>query len=242
MSAGGLRSVSRTIQEKSAPISTISRTVNDDLLTYVQNEPTGDTIKSVFSPSELFYLITFTVSNVTYCFDMRTPMQDGSYRPTTWSGIRPRSYLRTIDHLLYIGQPGFVGVYTGYSDNGTQYRMSWYGTWLDFGDPIRTSVLKKINMTLVGTLSQQVVYKWGFDYTSATSSRVATITDNTIVAEYNIAEYGIAEYNRNLVIKSLGLNGGGAGKVVQVGMECQIIGYPISIQRVDVYTKDGAYK
>lgn len=242
LSAGGVRSIARTIQEKSAPITTISRTVNDDIKQYIENEGTGDTIKSVFSPIDSFYLLTFVGSRVTYCFDMRTPMQDGSYRATTWSGIRPRSYLRTIDHVLYTGQAGTLGEYTGYSDNGVQYRMSWYGSWLDFGDPIRTSVLKKINMTLVGTLNQQVVYKWGFDYTSATRSQSATITDTSAVAEYNIAEYGIAEYNRNIVIKSLGLNAGGMGKVVQIGMECQIIGYPISIQRVDVYTKDGAYK
>lgn len=242
LSAGGVRSIARTIQEKSAPISTVSRTVNDDLITYLLNEVTGKTIKSVFSPIDSFYLLTFTNSSITYCFDMRTPMQDGSYRPTTWSGIRPRCYLRTIEHVLLMGQLGTIGEYSGYSDNGTQYRMSWYGSWLDFGDPIRTSVLKKINMTLVGTLNQQVVYKWGFDYTSATRSETATITDTSNVAEYNTAEYGVAEYNRNIVIKSLGLNAGGTGKVVQIGMECQIVGFPISIQRVDVYTKDGAYK
>jgi len=141
-----------------------------------------------------------------------------------------------------MGQAGYLGKYDGYLDNGAQYRMSYYTNWIDFGDPIRTSVIKKINMTLVGTFDQQVVYKWGFDYTSATRSASAVISGVGNVYEYGIAEYGIAEYTRNLIINPLGLNAGGTGKVVQVGMECQVIGYPISIQRVDVYTKDGAYK
>ena len=242
LSAGGVRSIGRTIQEKSAPISTVSRNVNDDNQNYFRNEAGGTTIKSVFSSLDSFYLLTFKNSLVTYCFDMRTPFQDGSYRVTTWTGNYPKCYLYTSDRVLYMGQAGYVGIYSGYLDNNAQYRMSYYTNWIDFGDPIRTSLIKKINMTLVGTLNQQVVYKWGFDYTSATRSTAAMITDTSTVAEYGIAEYGIAEYNRNLVIRSLGLNTGGAGKVVQVGMECQVIGYPLSIQRVDVYTKDGAYK
>jgi hypothetical protein len=242
LSANGLRTIGRTIQEKSAPLTTISKNVNDDLQNYYRNEGTGVTVKSVFSPLDSFYLLTFKTSLVTFCFDMRAPLQDGSYRVTTWSGIYPKSYLYSTDRVLYMGQAGYLGKYDGYLDNGAQYRMSYYTNWIDFGDPIRTSVIKKINMTLVGTFDQQVVYKWGFDYTSATRSASAVISGVGNVYEYGIAEYGIAEYTRNLIINPLGLNAGGTGKVVQVGMECQVIGYPISIQRVDVYTKDGAYK
>jgi hypothetical protein len=242
LSGGGLRTLGRTIQEKSAPITTISRTVNDDLLSYLINENSATTIRSIYSPVDAFYLLTFKNSLVTFCFDMRTPMQDGSYRVTTWSSIHPRCYHYSSDRVLYMGQPGYIAQYAGYSDNGAEYRMSYYTNWIDFGDPIRTSVFKKAVLSLFGTLNQQVVLKWGFDYTSATKSATTTITDTSTVAEYNIAEYGIGEYTRNLVIKSLGLQGSGTGKVFQVGIECQIVGYPISIQRIDIYTKDGAYK
>jgi hypothetical protein len=120
--------------------------------------------------------------------------------------------------------------------------MTWYGSWIDFGDPIRTSILKKVKMTLVGAQNQSVVYKWGFDYSSATRAVTTTITLTATIPEYGIAEYGIAEYARNSVISDVGANIGGAGKVIQVGIECDISGTSISIQRVDVYTKDGAYK
>jgi hypothetical protein len=45
-----------------------------------------------------------------------------------------------------------------------------------------------------------------------------------------------------LVIENVSVNSGGAGKVIQVGLEVEINGFEISIQRLDVYTKDGAYK
>jgi hypothetical protein len=30
--------------------------------------------------------------------------------------------------------------------------------------------------------------------------------------------------------------------VIQVGLECDVNGFQLSIQRVDIFTKDGAYK
>jgi hypothetical protein len=242
LSAGGVRALSRTIQEKSAPIATVSRSVNDDILGYTNNETSGATIKSVYSPADSFYLLTFQDSLITYCFDMRSPLPDGSSRVTTWSGIAPKTYCYSIDRVLYMGQPGYIGKYEGYYDNSSSYRMTYYTSWVDFGDPIRTSILKKINMTVLGVSDQAIIYKWGFDYVPAIGSQTVNITDVITVASYGLTEYGVAEYNRNLVIDSISANAGGSGKVVQIGMECNVIGYPISVQRVDVYTKDGAYK
>ena len=242
LSNGGVRSLARTIQEKSAPVSTVSRMVNDDIQNYILNESSGTTIKSVYSAIDSFYLLTFKTSVVTYCFDMRTPLQDGSSRVTTWSSILPKCYHYSIDGILYMGQAGYIGEYDTYYDNASNYRMTYYTSWIDFGDPIRTSILKKINMTLFGVLNQPIVYKWGFDYSTGTGSQSVVLTGGSSIAEYGIAEYGIAEYNRNLTIDSISMNASGTGKVIQIGMECQVAGFPISVQRVDIYTKDGAYK
>lgn len=242
LSDGGVRSLSRTIQEKSAPINTVSRAVNDDIQSFLINEAGGSTIKAVYSPLDSFYLITFKNSFISYCFDMRSMLPDGSSRVTTWTTNVPNCYYYSIDRVLYMGQAGYIGKYEGYQDNASAYRMTYYTSWIDFGDPIRTSILKKINMTFFGMANQSVVYKWGFDYSSGTRSQSITLSGSGAIAEYGIAEYGIAEYNANLSINSVGTNTGGTGKVIQIGMECEINGQPVSIQRVDVYTKDGAYK
>lgn len=242
LSSGGLRSLKRTIQEKSAPLMTISRTVNDDILEYVNNETSGATIKTIYSPIDSYYLVTFVESMVTYCFDTRSPMQDGSYRPTTWTSIVPKCYCYSLGRALYFGQAGYIALSDGYSDNGSDYRISYYTTWVDFGDPIRTSILKKVAVTVLGAINQVLICKWGFDYVSQTRSEQLTVGFGQTIGEYNISEYGISEYGLGQIIDSIQMNVGGAGKVIQSGIEADVSGTQISIQRFDMYTKDGAYK
>ena len=242
LSSGGLRSLKRTIQEKSAPLTSASRTVNDDILQYIDNENNEATIKSVYSPADSFYLLTFVTSQITYCFDTRAPMSDGSYRVTTWSGTVPKCYLYSLSRKLYFGQLGYIAEYGGYLDNAATYTMSYYTSWVDFGDPIRESILKKILMIVFGANNQTFNIKWGFDYISQTRAEQTTIASTSPLAEYNIAEYNIAEYTSGLALATVYVNAGGVGKVIQGGMECQVNGNQISIQRLDIYTKDGAYK
>ena len=242
LSPGGLRSLKRTIQEKSAPITTLSKNVNDDITGYASNETTGATIKSAYSPKDSFLLFTFIESEITYCFDTRSPLQDGSYRVTTWSEIEPTCYCYSITNQLHFGKPGYIGKLTGYSDNGTSYRMSYYTSWVDFGEPIRTSILKKIAVTILGSVSQTFTYKWGFDYQGQTRSEQTSLGLTYSIAEYNEGEYGIAEFNEGTVVGVLTANVGGAGKVIQAGIEADVSASQISLQRFDLYTKDGAYK
>ena len=119
--------------------------------------------------------------------------------------------------------------------------MTYFSSWIDFGDPMRRSILKKIEMSLFGATGQGVVYKWGFDYVANVDSQTESLSTTSQIAEYNIAEYGIGEYTGGVVIQSLAMNASGSGKVIQVGIEVQLQGFPISVQRVDIYTKDGRY-
>lgn len=242
LSAGGLRSLKRTIQEKSAPLTTASRTVNDDIQQHIANAVSSSTMKSVYSPVDSFYLLTFTTSQITYCFDTRAPLPNGAYRVTTWSGVVPKCYCYSMDRVLYFGQAGYIVKYDGYLDNGSTYRMSYYTSWIDFGDPVRTSILKKISTTVFGAFNQVITYKWGFDYIGQSRSEQTIVGDAVVPAEYGVAEYGIAEYTAGLLVDTLSTNAGGAGKVIQTGIECEVNGAQLSIQRLDVYTKDGAYK
>jgi hypothetical protein len=242
LSSGGLRSLKRTIQEKSAPITTLSRNVNDDIIGYINAETTGATIKSVYAPDKSFLLFTFTESAITYCFDTRSPLQDGSYRVTTWTGVVPSCYCYSITNQLYFGQTGYIALLGGYLDNSDSYRMTYYTSWVDFGDPLRTSILKKISVTVFGSVNQVFTCKWGFDYIGQSRSEQTSVSPTYSIAEYGISEYGIAEYNLSTLVDVVNINIGGAGKVIQAGIEADISGTQISIQRLDLYTKDGAYK
>lgn len=240
LSPTGVRTLNRTIQEKSAPVTNLSRNVNDDIIGYIINEDDDSTIISTYSPIDSFYLLTFVRSKVTYCFDMRTVLPDGSARVTTWTLI-PNAYCYSLTKNLYMGVAAGVARYNTYFDNGVTYRMAYYSSWIDFGDPVRTSILKRVGMTLFGVAGQDVVYKWGFDYITNVDYQMEALDAVGQLSEYNIAEYGIGEYTGGTVIQSLSMPATGSGKVVQVGIEVQLEGYPISVQRVDIYTKDGRY-
>lgn len=237
LSDSGVRSISRTIQEKSAPMRTVSRNVNDDIQGYIGSVSTVDA-KSVYSPSDAFYLLTFRITGITYCFDMRAPLQDGSARATMWYGIASKSYLYTKGRDLLIGTSGYVGKYDGYSDGGISYRMSYFTTWLDFGTPYKNSILKKIRAVVSGAQNQSVIFKWGFDYVPFFGSDAISLTSLT-PAEYDESEYAVAEYNANLIRNVVSVNTSGSGKVVQVGFEATPTTYSISVQSLDILTKEG---
>lgn len=237
LSDSGVRSIARTIQEKSAPLRTISRNVNDDIQGYTGSVAAVDA-KAVYSPADSFYLLTFRGSAITYCFDMRSPLQDGSCRTTVWTGMNPRSFLYTSSRKLMIGKAGYVGQYSGYTDNGSSYRVSYLSAWIDFGEPFRNSILKKIRAVVLGAQGQSVVFKWGFDYTSSYGSEAVALGAVTS-AEYGVAEYSVDEYNANLIVNAVSVNGTGKGRVVQVGFEVVPASYVISLQKLDILTKEG---
>ena len=238
LSDSGVRSLTRTIQEKSAPLRSVSKNVFNDLQSYISVETLAN-VKSAYSPAEAFYVITFPTAAVLYCFDLRGTLPDGSSRVTLWNNINPKCFLYASNRKLYLGRPGYIGEYSGYLDDTVAYRMLYYSVWIDFGNPVQTSILKKIIMTLIGATNQTLIYKWGFDFIGASSSQSTSITTSAAASEYGIAEYGIGEYQGNLTVNQIGLNAGGHGRLIQVAFEAQIEGYPISIQRIDISTKEG---
>lgn len=243
LSASGLRSIRRTIQEKSAPIGNLSINVDADIRAAVANELNPDRIRALYSPTEGFYVVTFVTSNFTYCFNTREPLPNGGLKVTTFagSGSKPQAYFYSYDGDTYLGVPGGVGRYGGYSDGGLSYKVKWATPWIDFGNLEQTSILKSINATVIGVSNQQVTFKWGFDYVSETKALSKSVPLQPGLGEYNVAEYGEAEYSTGISIVRVSIPASGSGQVVQVGVELDIVEAPISIQQLSIYTKEGRY-
>lgn len=232
LSDQGVRSFARTIQEKSMPMRDISRNVRSDIIDLVhqQNNP----IKAVYSANEAFYLLSFSDSNIVYCFDMRTPLQDGSHRVTTWTGMNPLNFHVTLDANLYIGGTNGIALYTGFRDNGSSYQQRYFSNPLDFGTSTNLKFLKKFNLTVVGGGGTQATLNWGYDYSTDYAKQVFTFGSSAI-AEYGVSEYGIGEYTASVLINTPKVNASGSGTVVTVGIEAQIDGAGVSIQKIDIH-------
>lgn len=237
LSKSGIRSFARTIIEKSVPLGDLSKNVRSDFVGIVLGESLP-TIKSVYSESEAFYLITLPLVKEVYCFDTRVQLQDGSFRATTWNLIEPTALLARRNGDLLIGKNGYVGKYSNYQDHTSAYRLQYFTNHADLGNANVTSLLKRLKVIVIGGTNQYVTLKWGFDFSSNYLSVNALIPTQGI-SEYGIAEYGIAKYSNGIALQTLNVSASGSGKIVQTGYETNINGAALSIQRIEIQSKDG---
>jgi len=237
LSNSGVRSFARTVIEKSVPLGDLSRNVRSDLINIIAGE-TLDSIKSVYSETEAFYLLTLPFVKEVYCFDTRTQLQDGSFRVTSWDSIEPTALLSKRDGNLLIGKNGYVGKYGTYLDHNQTYRMMYYTNHADLGNQNVTSILKRLKVIVIGGTNQFVTIKWGFDFSANYLSSNAVIPTQGIF-EYGVAEYGISKYSDGVALQILSVSASGSGKIVQTGYESNINGASLSIQRIEIQSKDG---
>ena len=242
LSNSGIRSLMRTIQEKSAPERDLSKNIRKDLSTKISSEVLAN-VKSIYSEKEAFYLLSLPINQQVYCFDTKVSLPDGALRVTVWDSILPKSFCSRRNGDLLIGKTGYVAQYTGYQDNGSSYRFAYYTNHSDLGDPSRTSIIKKITAVVIGGSNQFVTIKWGYDFlTNYLSQNVLIPTQG--VSEYGIAEYGanatiVAYYSEGVALQTLVANGSGSGKIVQTGYETDINGFQLSIQKIEIQSKHG---
>jgi hypothetical protein len=247
LSDAGVRSLQRVIQEKSLPMRDISKNVRDDLMAAVASETDLTKIKSIYFERDAIYLLTLPATKFVYCFDTRAPLQDGAMRVTIWDSIEPKAFCVTQDRNLFIGKPGYIGKYFGHADNTSSYRLQYYTNYFDFDAATSLKILKKIGWVLIGGTNQSVAIKWGFDYSEGYQA-TTYLLETAVVYEYNNStvdtitgstEYNIAEYTSGIVLDRFSINAGGQGTVLQLGLEADINGNPLSIQKIDVGIKKG---
>lgn len=230
----GLRSLSRTIQEKSAPIGDVSKNVNNDVKISTASE-TGS-IQLHYSPVQAFVTLVLPALKLVYCFDTRTPLQDGSYRCTTWTGMKPLCFANTDDDKLYIGNLTGIAEYGTYTDGTTSYEMSYFSHPLGFGSTDRLKFLKKINLTTFDGAEAVVRLNWAYDFSGSYKKQAYTLPANS-VGQWNISEFNTtAEYSSSIsLVNRQKINTSGQGVVVAVGVETTVDGKSIAIQELNIH-------
>lgn len=236
LSNTGVRSLNRTVQEKSLPMRDISKNVRDDVISALEFETLAD-IKSVYSPSNSFYLLTFPASRQTYCFDTRQALEDGSYRTTVWPSFTSSGFLATGTELFFAEVNG-IAKYTTYRDDGAAYLMTYYSNYFDLEMPNINKIVKKITATTVGVSGQSFSLQVGYEYSPNYFSETFTL-DASAVTEFGVAEYNIAEYAGGGLVNDQSSPARGAGNILQVGFTAEIAGYAMSLQRLSIFAKQG---
>ena len=258
MSSTGLRSLGRTIQEKSQPFTDISKNIRDDIVEQIAqlSQDTGHlgtykTIKSVYNVAEAFYLIDFQGTNhQTFVFDTRRKFEDGALRVTRWTGVTHNNYeYDDVARELLFAETNGIAKYTGFQDNGVAYTMLYLTNHFDLGEPTRNKILKRASATAVGSSQQAFNIKASFDYSSSFFN-FPFVLAAVPVSEYGIAEYdgrrissdatsGVAEYTSGIALDRIQSTAAGTGSILQIGVEATINGASLAIQKLDVYAKQG---
>ena len=102
----------------------------------------------------------------------------------------------------------------------------------------RFKILKRLATTIIGGTGQDFVLKSGFDYTDSYQSYPSVLTSKS-VSEYGTAEYNIAEYETGTLVEVVRSSTGGTGSVLQIGFEANINGAELSLQKLDIFIKQG---
>ena len=244
LSATGLRSLSRTIQEKSAKLNDMSSNVRDTFVETVGRENNLSLIKACYFPEEAFYIIHLPEAAQIYVFDMRRKLEDGSHRVTTWNNLNHANFVYDkTDKKMYLAQTNGIAQYGQYTDNGSPYTLSYFTNHFDFDLPNINKMIKRIAITAIGSTAQALNVKIGYDYSTLYYSFPFTIKE-VPVSEYGIDEYGanaavISEYVGGIALDRIDSSVSGAGGIVQVGVEATIDGGALSVQKLDVYGKQG---
>jgi len=237
----GLRSIGRLIQEKGQPLSDVSRNIRDELVREISLSTNKLLIKSVYDQNNAFYLILLPQFTEVYCFDVRQYLQDGSARVTNWENQNQTDMLIVNNELHFTHQHGLVK-YGGYTDDGASYTMKYYTNHLDFGDSTTLKKVKRMSLTIVSQSSERerdLLFRVGYDYIASSWYEEYGEMRYTAIAEFNVAEFGVGLYGTGDSTETLRVPMGGSGSVFQAGFEAVIDGYALSVQRVDLYVKQG---
>lgn len=254
LSSTGLRSLGRTIQEKSMPLRDLSKNNKDYLITALASLSLNNDAKGSYNQREGLYLLsipnTVASTGIVLCFDMRSFLQDGSARVTEWDTYFP-AMCTSINSVTYVGTAGWVSTYTGYRDNalsdgtgGSSFRMTYEGPWSDMSKEGRdvSSMLKipkKIGLILYGLSDVTVSVKWAYDFNDSFSSRNITIPTSGSLAEFGIAEFGIAEFGGGAGYHKVNSSMSRTGRVIKFGLNVDVSGLEIALQQINIQAKIG---
>lgn len=253
LDASGLRSLNRTIQEKSVPIGDASANVRDDLKVSVSS--VAFPIRACYSPEEAVVLLFLPRSTAeaseTYVFDTRRPLENGALRTTLWKGKGLRCGVRIDDGRLFLGRAGGLYTYTGGNDTSllstedatSDVMMNYLTTQQVWEQPAMLKFPKQCDIVLIGGSSLDLRVSWYFDY--KTQENFKTISRSVAVGgQWGTAQWG--NYNEDPpgagsqwgeaggIISEEKVNLWGSGKVVQFGFSGNITSQQISIQELNI--------
>ena len=238
----GIRSLGRTIQEKSVPIGDLSRNVRGDIRRVI-GEADQSRICLDYWPAEDITVCLFPDTAQAFVMSALQPSNTGGMKMTKWN----RCFFNKMHYhehkgkteMLLGGNSNENGLlkYTGYSEwNDRPFEFKWASMPLDFGSPTNSKLLKSIDYTIFSLFEEtSATARWGFD--GNLTRKKAIGIDALIPAYYNDGVYGETTFGASgSTIRRYKINTTGSGDLVRIGLDIKILGNEVSVQEVNVQT------
>jgi hypothetical protein len=270
LSNTGLRSLSRTTEKDKLPLTDLSVNIKDRL---IRNIGQSTNVKSAYVENEGIYIMSFVDKNINYVFDFKHITPNQAPRVTTWTFDNDREPASMIYTELYSGllvgqKDGSIAGYEKYYDTDlagastytdASYTWSMETVWVNLGESVAASLLKRLFMVLEGGSGATMGLKWYKDY-SVTPSTITSVVLNpittgttslwgassslygaTTATHTHVAAthpsnstyapvFGLKEYRKPLT---------GSAKNIKIGIDIESNGFDASLQTLTLLHKQG---
>lgn len=262
----GVVGLKRAIVQKSTPYQNISLNVQSGVTGATAAMNDVDDITLEYSPKHSMVLCHFPDTDNTFVFDTRMPLEDGSYRCSTWtSDLQTVAYVRSADNL-YGSLTAVVGEmfsYTGSDDDTASYIFDYESGWMDLGQEMNVYLkfVKRLTSFTFVTQNVTVTHKLKYDFSNKLYSFDVTALGSP-VAEYGStattkhAEYGTngsadlansafvagtnyAQYGGGVSLRTLDAAGSGGGQYIKVGLRLDNNAGSFVLQQINLFAKVG---
>lgn len=256
----GIIALRRELVQRSTPITNLSRHIQTEIISAIEAETNFDNITLEYSPKEALIIAVFPNTDRQFTFDTRVPMQDGTFRATTWSAdVQTISYIRESRDLFgsLTAVVGEVFKYTATEDNEQPFSFEYESGFLDLGDELNSFLkfVKRITAYVFIGANIVISYKLEYDFglkefiiqNSAAGGRVSewgTFEWGTNgVYDINdplaVAGTDIAEWSGSIALRTIDAPGKGGGQYLKVGLSLDTNSGEFALQQFNLYAKLG---
>ncbi len=249
LSKSGVRSLTRTIQEKSMPMRELTLNIRDEVTGWLKYESYPENIRAGYCEDNAYYIITLPLNRKMIYIDLRMPMENGSARCTTWSLNNGNLFNSFFDDnkrtQFLMGVKGGIAKYDGHTDDDEAYDITYRSAASDLGGEGQTikKMAKRATLTIEGAKQQDFTMSYGYDYTR-NPRKVALDRDlgTGIYPKYTAPTslYGVSKYaSGGIGVHRIKIPLGGSGESFYFGLDATILDELMSIQKIDVFLKTG---
>jgi len=259
LSPFGIVALRRELVQKSTPFNNLSKNVQSGVTGAADAEATKDNITLTYNPHKSMVIAIFPSTDTAYAFDTRSPLEDGSYRATTWdTTLQTAAYIRGVENWYgsLTGTVGEVCSYSGFTDDGTNFFFDYESGWLDLGNEqnLLLKFVKRMTSFVFVTANVTVTHKVQYDFTNKTFS-LDKAAGGSSITEYNAfgavvagstqgeyASFGAAEsieYGGGVSLRTLDASVGGSGQYIKIGLRLNTNAGSFVLQQINLFAKIG---